>query len=330
VARNSAYASGRNALPVTVTDAVDTRWIFDLRRIGGPRVAGRSSRPAPSDGEPAVPDPTDAAQVGGDLSGHRCIRICWRCCVGLSPVLPSGRSAGHPRIPRRIAATADATAPARRRKIQRMNGPPHSVTGQGRDARPGMHERGLNASSTRCPASSSVTGLPAQRLPFSRNRTNPLGRLVGKWRLSPSCRSRISPCSAARPRDSPTRRRPSPARATGLLRVFCVVSASRVFTHELADFQGGVFIQEGTLDQISEWFAPQAEIYIWNCRPWIPALDVLQHDHGVTATSDSPSRTRANPPWLRCWRRRGHGTIAGRPRRRAPCRARRGGRRGRR
>jgi hypothetical protein len=29
-----------------------------------------------------------------------------------------------------------------------------------------------------------------------------------------------------------------------------------VFTNELADFQGGVFIQEGTLDPISEWFAP--------------------------------------------------------------------------
>lgn len=103
-----------------------------------------------------------------------------------------------------------------------------------------------------------------------------------------------------------------------------------VFTNELADLQGGVFIQEATLDQISEWFAPEAEIYTWNCRPWIPALDVLQYDHEVAAAADSPSRTRANPPWLRCWRRRGHGTIAERPRRRAPGRARRGGRRGRR
>lgn len=73
----------------------------------------------------------------------------------------------------------------------------------------------------------------------------------------------------------------------GLARVFCAACGSRVFTNQLADFPGGVFVQQGTFDQLGEWFAPQAEIFTWSRQPWMPALDVPQYDHGVTAAADS-------------------------------------------
>ena len=72
----------------------------------------------------------------------------------------------------------------------------------------------------------------------------------------------------------------------GVTRVFCVNCGSRVFTNELADFEGGVFVQEGTFDKLDEWFPPQAEIFTWSRQPWMPALDVPQYDHGVTAPAD--------------------------------------------
>ncbi|WP_041832218.1 GFA family protein [Actinoplanes sp. N902-109] len=73
----------------------------------------------------------------------------------------------------------------------------------------------------------------------------------------------------------------------GLTRVFCVACGSRVYTADLADFPGGVFVQEGTLDNLDGWFAPQAEIYTWSRQPWMPALDVPQYDHGVVAAAVS-------------------------------------------
>ena len=72
----------------------------------------------------------------------------------------------------------------------------------------------------------------------------------------------------------------------GLDRVFCTNCGSRVVTNNLKDGSGIVYVQEGTLDQLSEWFAPQAEIFTWSRQPWMPALDVPQYDHGVTAAPD--------------------------------------------
>ena len=88
-----------------------------------------------------------------------------------------------------------------------------------------------------------------------------------------------------------TRRFPYPKNTetcagNGLARVFCVVCGSRVFTNELADFPGGVFVQEGTLDRLDEWFAPRVEIYTWSRQPWMPALPLPQYDHGVTTATD--------------------------------------------
>ncbi|MFJ3762587.1 GFA family protein [Streptomyces sp. NPDC090080] len=73
----------------------------------------------------------------------------------------------------------------------------------------------------------------------------------------------------------------------GLDRVFCVACGSRVYTDNLADFPGGVFVQEGSLDRLDQWFAPQAEIYTWSREPWTPALPVPQYDHGVPAAASA-------------------------------------------
>jgi hypothetical protein len=66
----------------------------------------------------------------------------------------------------------------------------------------------------------------------------------------------------------------------GLDRVFCEACGSRVFTNNLKDFPGNVFVQEGTLDDLDGWFAPQVEIYTWSREPFMRALDLPQFDHG--------------------------------------------------
>ena len=66
----------------------------------------------------------------------------------------------------------------------------------------------------------------------------------------------------------------------GLERVFCGTCGSRLFTNNLKDFPGTVFVQEGTLDRPDEWFAPKAEIFTWSRQPWMRPLDVPQFDHG--------------------------------------------------
>ncbi|MFJ5282125.1 GFA family protein [Streptomyces parvulus] len=73
----------------------------------------------------------------------------------------------------------------------------------------------------------------------------------------------------------------------GLDRVFCAVCGSRVCTNNLADFPGGVFVQEGSLDSLDQWFPPHVEIYTWSRQPWMPALSVPQYDHGVTTEADT-------------------------------------------
>jgi len=73
----------------------------------------------------------------------------------------------------------------------------------------------------------------------------------------------------------------------GLDRVFCVVCGSRVYTNNLADFPGGVFVQEGSLASLDQWFPPQVEIFTWSRRPWMPALPIPQYDHGVTEAADA-------------------------------------------
>lgn len=73
----------------------------------------------------------------------------------------------------------------------------------------------------------------------------------------------------------------------GLDRVFCVRCGSRVYTNNLADFPGGVFVQEGSLDRPDPWFSPQVEIFTWSRQPWVPALPIPQYDHGVTATAEA-------------------------------------------
>jgi hypothetical protein len=55
--------------------------------------------------------------------------------------------------------------------------------------------------------------------------------------------------------------------------VFCTSCGSRMFTNNLKDFPGTVFVQEGTLDPLDEWFAPKIEIFTWS-------RDVPQFDHG--------------------------------------------------
>ena len=66
----------------------------------------------------------------------------------------------------------------------------------------------------------------------------------------------------------------------GLDRVFCANCGSRVITNNLKDFPGYVFVQEGTLDRLDEWFAPKVEIFTWSREKWMPALNLPQFDHG--------------------------------------------------
>ena len=58
-----------------------------------------------------------------------------------------------------------------------------------------------------------------------------------------------------------------------------VTYGSRVFTNNLKDFPGIVFVQEGTLDRLEEWFPPKLEIFTWSREKWMPPLDVPQFDH---------------------------------------------------
>jgi hypothetical protein len=53
-----------------------------------------------------------------------------------------------------------------------------------------------------------------------------------------------------------------------------------VFTNNLKDFPGTVFVQEGALDRLDEWFAPKVEIFTWNRQKWARPLDLPQFDHG--------------------------------------------------
>ncbi|SDZ48041.1 Uncharacterized conserved protein [Asanoa ishikariensis] len=69
----------------------------------------------------------------------------------------------------------------------------------------------------------------------------------------------------------------------GLDRVFCTNCGSRAYTNNLKDFPGIVFVQEGTLDRLDEWFPPQAEIFTWSREKWLPALDIAQYDHRAPA-----------------------------------------------
>lgn len=66
----------------------------------------------------------------------------------------------------------------------------------------------------------------------------------------------------------------------GLDRVFCTTCGSRLFTNNLKDGSGVVFVQEGTLDRTDEWFAPQAEIFTRTRQGWMLPLDVPQFEHG--------------------------------------------------
>ena len=66
----------------------------------------------------------------------------------------------------------------------------------------------------------------------------------------------------------------------GLERVFCTNCGSRLFTNNLKDGSGLMYVQEGTFDDLDEWFAPQAEIFTWSRQPWIKPLGVPQFDHG--------------------------------------------------
>jgi hypothetical protein len=65
----------------------------------------------------------------------------------------------------------------------------------------------------------------------------------------------------------------------GLDRVFCTNCGSRVVSN-LKDGSSIVFVQEGTLDRLDEWFAPNVEIFTWSHQKWARPLDVPQFDHG--------------------------------------------------
>ena len=82
------------------------------------------------------------------------------------------------------------------------------------------------------------------------------------------------------PRDSET------CAGNGLDRVFCVICGSRVYRNKLADFQGTVFVEQGTLDRLDEWFVPHVEIFTWSRPPWMPALPVPQFDHWATREAE--------------------------------------------
>jgi hypothetical protein len=66
----------------------------------------------------------------------------------------------------------------------------------------------------------------------------------------------------------------------GLARGFCTTCGSRVFTNNLKDSPGTVFVQEGTLDRLDELFAPKVEIFTWSRQKWARPLDLLQFDYG--------------------------------------------------
>jgi len=66
----------------------------------------------------------------------------------------------------------------------------------------------------------------------------------------------------------------------GLDRVFCTTCGSRLFTNNLKDGSGMVFVQQGTFDRLDEWFAPKLEIFTWSRQKWAIPLDLPQFDHG--------------------------------------------------
>src|SRR5262249_22458014 len=82
----------------------------------------------------------------------------------------------------------------------------------------------------------------------------------------------------------------------GLDRVFCTNCGSRVVTNNLKDGSGIVYVQEGTLDRLDEWFPPQAEIFTWSRQPWMRPLDLPQLDHGSNCTRATHARGRADLP----------------------------------
>ena len=66
----------------------------------------------------------------------------------------------------------------------------------------------------------------------------------------------------------------------GLDRVFCANCGSRIVSNNLKDFPGHVFVQQGSLNRLDQWFAPKVEIFTWSREKWMPPLDVPQFDHG--------------------------------------------------
>jgi hypothetical protein len=66
----------------------------------------------------------------------------------------------------------------------------------------------------------------------------------------------------------------------GLDRVFCSACGCRVFTNNLKDGSGLVFVQQGTFDRLDGWFPPRLEIFTWSRQKWMPALAVPQFDRG--------------------------------------------------
>ena len=66
----------------------------------------------------------------------------------------------------------------------------------------------------------------------------------------------------------------------GADRVFCANCGSRVVSNNLKDFPGHVFVKEGTLDRLDEWFAPKVEIFTRSREKWMPPLNLPQFDHG--------------------------------------------------
>ena len=66
----------------------------------------------------------------------------------------------------------------------------------------------------------------------------------------------------------------------GLDRVFGANCGFRVVSNNLKDFPGYVFVQEGTLDRLDEWFAPKVEIFTWSREKWMAPLNLPQFDHG--------------------------------------------------
>jgi len=66
----------------------------------------------------------------------------------------------------------------------------------------------------------------------------------------------------------------------GLDRVFCTICGSRVVSNNLKDGSGIVFVQEGTLDRLEEWFAPKLEIFTRSRPKWARPLDPPQFGHG--------------------------------------------------